>query len=194
MHVLRTSNVPLSWMLVQGILFAGITMLVTARRGIQKLRSTENLGLLLVDLPAWTRKCSVCLALVNERWEEDLILKLDSQFEALADGTIKVIAREITSGQAGTSTADVGSAIEQTTQQPAATQLMGEPANPTSSVQFLENSAPAGSAFTEGFDPLSWGELDAFQDFLSLDTEQMFGDIFPPGLDLQDDLLPIPSL
>jgi hypothetical protein len=194
MHVLRTSNVPLSWMLVQGILFAGITMLVTARRGVRKLCSSENMGLLLVDLPAWTRKCSVCLALVNERWEEDLISKLDAQFDALTDGTIKVIAEELTSCSAGTTAVNVGNADGSTGAQAGSIQSIGDPIMSTSLEDSLLNPMTSGSTMGADFDPLSWGEFDAFQEFLGLDTGQTFWDMFPQVLDPQEECLPDPPL
>lgn len=50
--VLRQSDVPLSWMLVQGVLFAGLTMLVTARLSVGHFDLQGSLTLIMVDLPA----------------------------------------------------------------------------------------------------------------------------------------------
>ena len=182
MHVLRTSHVPISWMLVQGIIFAGITMLITARRGIRKLCSSDNFGFLLVDLPAWTRKCSVCLALVNERWKEDLVCQLDTQFEALADETIKLIARELTSHQ--TDIARVGNTGEIASARPFITQ------DTSSSILSDNYCGPpvdlmvAGSAVTEELDSLNWGDFNAFHDFLGIEHNETFWDMFPTDIDL----------
>lgn len=181
MHVLRTSNVPISWMLVQGIVFAGITMLITARRGIHKLNSSDNTGFLLVDLPAWTRKCSVCLALVNERWEENLVSQLDAQFETLADETIKLIAKELTSHP--TDVARVGNIVQTTGAHSATTEQIGSSLLSNNSWEPLVDSMTTGNAVTEELDSLSWGDFNAFQDFLGIDTSQAFWDTFHIDLD-----------
>ncbi|KAJ4988028.1 C6 transcription factor [Stagonosporopsis vannaccii] len=100
LHVLQRSHVPLSWMLVQGVLFAGLTMLVTARTSYAQLDPSTDLTLLLVDLPAWTRQCSICLAIMNERWHEPLLSKLTSQFETLVNDTLKYLTTALTQPQA----------------------------------------------------------------------------------------------
>lgn len=90
--LLKNSDVPTSWMLAQGVLFAGLTMLVTSRTNFMKIPRQTSLPLLLVDFPAWTRRCAVCLAIMNERWSHTLLAKLTGQFEVLADSTHRMIS------------------------------------------------------------------------------------------------------
>jgi hypothetical protein len=94
--VLQKSGVPLSWMLVQGVLFAGLTMLVTARLSVGIMDVSHDLNLVLVDLPGWARKCSICLAIMNERWDDALLLKMTRQFEAMVDDTIRFVSSALT--------------------------------------------------------------------------------------------------
>ena len=79
-------------MLAQGVLFAGLTMLITSRTNFMKIPRQVSLPLLLVDFPAWTRRCAVCLAIMNERWSHTLLAKLTCQFEVLADSTHRIIS------------------------------------------------------------------------------------------------------
>lgn len=95
--LLKHSDVPTSWMLVQGVLFAGLTMLVTARTSFMKIPRQKSLPLLMVDYPAWTRRCAVCLAIMNERWDNTLLPKLAAQFETLADSTLRIISTTLMS-------------------------------------------------------------------------------------------------
>lgn len=90
--LLKNSDVPTSWMLAQGVLFAGLTMLITSRTNFMKIPRQVSLPLLLVDFPAWTRRCAVCLAIMNERWSHTLLAKLTCQFEVLADSTHRIIS------------------------------------------------------------------------------------------------------
>lgn len=96
-YLLKHSDVPTSWMLVQGVLFAGLTMLVTARTSFAKIPRQRSLQLLMVDYPAWTRRCAVCLAVMNERWDNTLLPKLAAQFEILADSTLRIISTTLMS-------------------------------------------------------------------------------------------------
>ncbi|KAH0097549.1 acetamidase, partial [Aureobasidium melanogenum] len=98
--VIRSSRISLSWMLIQGVLFAGLTMLVTARNNFEKLLPTTGLQFFLADFPAWARKCAICLAIMNERWNEDLLVTLESRFEALVNDTLKFISTNVTASLA----------------------------------------------------------------------------------------------
>ncbi|TDZ22772.1 Protein STB5 [Colletotrichum orbiculare MAFF 240422] len=62
------------------------------KQGFHQLGAHTGWSFMLVDVPAWTRKCSVCLAIVSERWKEDLLLKLEAQFETLANDTLRVVS------------------------------------------------------------------------------------------------------
>jgi hypothetical protein len=84
-------------MLAQGVLFAGLTMIVTSRTSFTKFSRQVSLPLLLVDFPAWTRRCAVCLAIMYERWSHTLLAKLTVQFEALADSTHRMISTALLS-------------------------------------------------------------------------------------------------
>jgi hypothetical protein len=84
-------------MLAQGVLFAGLTMIVTSRTNFMKIPHQVSLQLLLVDYPAWTRRCAVCLAIMNERWSHNLLAKLTAQFEVLADSTHRMVSTALLS-------------------------------------------------------------------------------------------------
>ncbi|KAK7219719.1 hypothetical protein V2G26_007722 [Clonostachys chloroleuca] len=162
LDILRTSNVHLSWMLVQGVLFAGLTMVVTAQTSYSQISSNSGHSLLLVDFPAWTRKCSVCLAIMNERWNDDLLFKLDAQFELLADS----IQRTISTGLAFP-----------TTGRSESTHSLGESDR-------NDGSQPGGSLpFASSFFDLgmadSWDTMDPFGQILGISGSQSFWDIFP---------------
>ncbi|CAH0023729.1 unnamed protein product [Clonostachys rhizophaga] len=162
LEILRASNVPLSWMLVQGVLFAGLTMAVTARTSYSQISSTSGHSLLLVDFPAWTRKCSVCLAIMNERWNDDLLFKLDAQFEILADSIQRTISTGLAFPTAGRSEA---------------THSLGErdrndDSQPSGSLPFSSSFFDLGMA-----DP--WETVDPFGQILGISGPQSFWDIFP---------------
>jgi hypothetical protein len=84
-------------MLIQGVLSAGLTMLISARANFKML----DWSLLLVDLPAWSRKCSVCLAIMNERWQQDLLSELETHVEILADETLRFISNGLAAERVG---------------------------------------------------------------------------------------------
>lgn len=98
--LLKNSDVPTSWMLAQGVLFAGLTMIVTTRTNFMNMPRQVSLPLLLVDYPAWTRRCAVCLAIMNERWSHALLAKLTGQFETLADSTHRMVSTALLSAPA----------------------------------------------------------------------------------------------
>lgn len=189
--ILRASNVPLSWMLVQGILFAGLTMLVSVRTNYHRLASRTGLPFLLVELPAWSRKCSVCLAVVNERWgEKELLPELGNQFELLADDTLGAISTELTS-QIATNrgypraqpNSMVGNGLVANTA--AATGQHSSGFTPGLGEQELMTSLDTNnSRFGDfGMPTTSWENLDLFRDVLGIDDSQTFWDIFAPETD-----------
>lgn len=73
-------------------------MLISARANVKLL----DWSLLLVDLPAWSRKCSVCLAIMNERWQQDLLSELETHVEILADETLRFISNGLAAERART--------------------------------------------------------------------------------------------
>lgn len=164
--ILRSSHVPLSWMLVQGILFAGLTMLVTARTSFQALASHTGLTFLLIDIPAWSRKCSVSLAIAHERWPEELIAKLEAQFETLADSTLATISKCLTSAQDGHNfRLPSGGSHAQST-------LVSDDLHP---IQPPLDTVEMNSAMLQDD---GWGDMDIFRDFMGMDNSQAFWDIF----------------
>lgn len=108
--VVRHSRVGLSWMLVQGVLFAGLTMLITARTNFHKLLPLTGLQFFLADFPAWVRKCAICLAVMNERWNETLLSTLESRFEALTNDTLRFISANISTSFGGNNSTEQTSA------------------------------------------------------------------------------------
>lgn len=180
--VLRSSNVPLTWMLIQGVLFAGLTMLVTARTTVMKLIQHAGPAFLLVDFPNWTRKCSMCIAIMSERWKDDLLAKLDAQFEVLASDTLKMIATSFTEIDKSTSN----------TQTPVLTQN-SEPSaafgnSGSSNTADWLNSAD--NTYMDTTIPANWDFPQDFNDFLGFDNSQPFWTIFPTqsGFDVLDNL------
>jgi hypothetical protein len=184
--VLRKSNVPLTWMLVQGVLFAGLTMLVTARTSFQSLAEHSGLPFLLVELPTWTRKCSICLAIMNERLCEDLLSKLDTQFEALANDTLRLISSTLTARPNDGRPAQVNASSRDETSPLKQAQL---PSAPQDSDFLVENEPMDLSAGMTG----DLDYIDTFREYLGIDGVQTFWDIlssdfqdleapsFPPG-------------
>lgn len=185
-EVLRMSNVPLSWMLVQGVLFAGLTMLVTARTNYRRLASCAGMTFLLVDLPSWSRKCCVCLAVINERWSEELLPELSNQFEFLADDTLGFISTELTNDVTGSRD-----------YHPHANALAGgvnrrEEATSTDHDDTFVSSDASGIGVPLGMDATrcldismtgGWESLDLFGNFSGIDDSQTFWGIFAPELD-----------
>ncbi|KAL7907628.1 fungal-specific transcription factor domain-containing protein [Trichoderma velutinum] len=169
LKVLRVTNVPLSWMLVQGVLFAGLTMLVTARTGLLRLLSHVGAPFLLVDLHSWTRNCSICLAIMNERLHEDLLSKLDSQFELLANDTLRIISANVTSRTTNASS-----------RSPAFSTHPDVAENALASDQiFMAETSDFNLNLTEDLN-----YLDMFKEFMGQDPTQTFWDMFPYELSL----------
>ncbi|KAJ4535815.1 hypothetical protein HRR77_007759 [Exophiala dermatitidis] len=174
--VLRTSNVPLTWMLVQGILFAGLTMLVTARTTVSKLVTHVGASFLLVDFANWTRKCSMCMAIMNERWSEDLVSKLDAQFEVLANDTLKTVAASLTTRNTSTATPQMPELRDDSN-----LVAMGPLSNISQDTVWPDNQEST--------------YMDPFGGLLGFDNGQTFWNIFPSqsGFDFLDALGPEPG-
>ncbi|CAK7223177.1 hypothetical protein SBRCBS47491_005117 [Sporothrix bragantina] len=187
--VVRHSNVPLSWMLVQGVLFAGLSMLITARTSVTMLSADHRL--LLVDLPMWTRRCSICLAVMNERWrtgedEESLLSQLESQFEALAGDTLSMITAAVLGGGEARS----GSTTQQHQELSTVVPLVSEalPLHPSSN---LDGSTAVTTADHQDvllnnddnanlLPATEWDDMQDFREFLGIDGVYSFWDIFQP--------------
>ncbi|KAL1897621.1 hypothetical protein Sste5346_003927 [Sporothrix stenoceras] len=193
LEVVRHSHVPLSWMLVQGVLFAGLSMLITARTRFQTLsqHAPETVRLLLVELPMWTRRCSICLAVMNERWslnrsrnrsEEDLLSQLEKQFEALAGDTLSLITASVL----GSST---GATKSSSTKTAMTTMLPPAQASPTyvfapAETDLASSDAQLQQDILQNTDPTlmgtnDWDHLQDFREFLGIDGAYTFWDIFP---------------
>nr|UMZ45367.1 hypothetical protein [Paramyrothecium roridum] len=161
--ILRTSHVPLSWMLVQGVVFAGLTMLITGRKDFRKLAQCAGVAFMLVDFPAWARTCSVCLAIINERWREELISKLETHFEALANDTLRVISLGLTSQPPMNSSESIYAAPVDVNS--------GLPM-PTNDLTFDQIDEPLRNNTS------SWDQFDTFKDFLGFDETNALWDMF----------------
>jgi hypothetical protein len=164
-------------MLVQGVLFAGLTMVITARTSYSKLASSTALTLLLVELPAWIRKCSVCLAILSERWGDDLLPKLDAQFELLADNTLRTIS-------AGLTTSASDNSITNRTETPDTSFQQSQEVNWSSNgvgrapFDFVPTNP---SAILDSGMAYEWDDVDLFNELLEINGSQTFWDIFPQG-------------
>lgn len=89
--ILKSSNVPLSWMLLQGTLLSATTLLVTAKmNGLLLLRQNATSIPMIMD---WNRKCSVIFAIISERWSDPSIHRLETQINLLATDTIKQLLK-----------------------------------------------------------------------------------------------------
>ncbi|KAK5190174.1 hypothetical protein LTR92_009885 [Exophiala xenobiotica] len=97
-RLLKGQRIPVSWMFAQGILLTGLSMLVTAKINARHFIQECNPELLLVDVQTWTRICSVCLAILRERLQEDLLSRLQAQFEALSSDTVRHFLKALTTG------------------------------------------------------------------------------------------------
>jgi hypothetical protein len=156
--VLQKNGVALSWMLVQGVLFAGLTMLVTARLSAGIMDVSHDLTLILVDLPAWSRKCSICLAIMNECWDDALLLKMIRQFETMVDDTVRFLSSALTRSQ-----------------------LIPKPWQPTDITSYYGSGVDAehaGQDHTSGLEN-EGSYLDLLEDIMGFDPHQSFWDPFP---------------
>lgn len=78
---------PQSWMLLQGTLLSGVTILVTARLNAASLLQRDDFS--LFEIMEWTRKCSLVLTIMSERWCEKSISDLEAKFSLLSNDTLK---------------------------------------------------------------------------------------------------------
>ncbi|KAH8195637.1 hypothetical protein TruAng_010194 [Truncatella angustata] len=169
-QLLRNSNVPLSLMLAQGVIFAGLTMLITAKTDFPRLVEHAGTSLLSDALPAWTRKCSVCLAIMCERWGKDLPAGLEAKFELLANDCFKTIFSGLISQatgsppQQGNSSAN---AAHVTQHQRGCAEVFAKGQDGRISVQ-PDAAAPSAE---------DWSGL--FEEFLGIDQAETFWDFSP---------------
>lgn len=169
-QVLRSSNVPQSWMLIQGVLSAGLTMLISARANFKLLDWT----LLLVDLPAWSRKCSVCLAIMNERWQQDLLSELETHVEILTDETLRFISSGLAAERVRSGSREITQAEVSASQDIGmGSGSLGHPLEPVS-----DGQASQVEPGLTGTDPtVQWEPLGAFSEFLGADFMDTYWDM-----------------
>ncbi len=74
-------------MLLQGTLLSGITILVTARMNAGNLLQRDDFS--LFEVMEWSRKCSLVLTIMSERWSEKSISSLEAKFSLLSTDTLK---------------------------------------------------------------------------------------------------------
>jgi hypothetical protein len=74
-------------MLLQGTLLSGITILVTARMNAASLLRRDDFS--LFEVMEWSRKCSLVLTIMSERWSEKSISNLEAKFSLLSTDTLK---------------------------------------------------------------------------------------------------------
>lgn len=148
-------------------------MLVTARTSFPLLERHSGFSFLFVDLPGWTRKCSICLAIMNERWSEDLLPKLDTQFESLANDTLKMISSALTTQQTERAV-PVDDATS--SNQPSSVELSHQFTQPLVDDAVHLNAGTAGDL----------DFLETFREYLGIDGLQTFWDVFPPSLNAMD--------
>jgi hypothetical protein len=162
-------------MLVQGVLFAGLTMLVTARTGLRQLMSHAGVSLLLIDLHSWTKNCSICLAIMNERLQEELLSKLDSHFEILANDTLRMISSSMTS---------------QTINDYSDSSLLSRNIGLTENILGPQQSFTANTSYSSSFGE-EWDYFDIFKEFMGQDPAQTFWDMSLQEMDIQTPTEPV---
>ena len=202
LSTIRTGNVPLTWMLVQGLLFSGLTLLVVVRAHAVKILNEAGISFLLVDLPKWTRKCSTCLTIMRERWNDGLLENLESQFEAFAENTMEKVATLVVSSRDRSLGEDLWSAPGQPSCQTRSSQSIdagyvsqpgAETLDPAGAVQMDPDNQ------TALMDP-QWDAGTFFSDMVALDSSQELWDEFMghSGFDilsvLGDDGIHFPSI
>jgi hypothetical protein len=74
-------------MLLQGTLLSGITILVTSRMNAASLLRRDDFS--LFEVMEWSRKCSLVLTIMSERWSEKSISNLEAKFSLLSTDTLK---------------------------------------------------------------------------------------------------------
>jgi hypothetical protein len=74
-------------MLLQGTLLSGITILVTVRMNASSLLRRDDFS--LFEVVEWSRKCSLVLTIMSERWSEKSISNLEAKFSLLSTDTLK---------------------------------------------------------------------------------------------------------
>jgi hypothetical protein len=74
-------------MLLQGTLLSGITILVTARMNAARILHRDDFS--LFEVMEWSRKCSLVLTIMSERWSEKSISNLEAKFSLLSTDTLK---------------------------------------------------------------------------------------------------------
>lgn len=74
-------------MLLQGTLLSGITILVTARMNAASLLHRDDFS--IFEVMEWSRKCSLVLTIMSERWSEKSISNLEAKFSLLSTDTLK---------------------------------------------------------------------------------------------------------
>lgn len=88
-RLIKSASVATSWMAVQAILLSGITLMVTARVNAAALIQRSDFS--VFELMEWSRKCSLVLTIVSERWSDRSISALEGKFSLLANDTLKRI-------------------------------------------------------------------------------------------------------
>lgn len=157
-------------MLVQGVLFAGLTMLITVRIGLRQLLSHVEASFLLVDLQSWVRNCSICFTIMNERLQEELLSKLDSQYELLANDTLRLVSSTMTSHAANIH------------------------AESSAFATIAENGPELDQELNidTSYASMSFGEeddyFDIFKEFMGQDLTQTFWNIFPSEMNMVPDI------
>jgi hypothetical protein len=171
LSVLRESHVPLTWMLIQGVIFAGLTMLVTVRTNTARLLQHVGASFLFVEVPNWTRKCSMCMAIMNERWSEDLLSRLDAQFEVLASDTIRQCAASLAPNPRSNPSTDFGqSAVRLEQASAAASPALLDPFAAGENMGLVEPSIPSAGPMNS---------LDPFGELLGFENWENFWTAFP---------------
>jgi hypothetical protein len=86
-YLVKSTNMSQSWMLLQGMLLSGITMLVTARANAPLLVTRQDFS--VFEIMEWNRKCSLVLTIMSERWSDKSISLLETKYSLLANDTLK---------------------------------------------------------------------------------------------------------
>ena len=156
-------------MLLQGIILAGVTVLITIQRDPQVLVQQQTS---VHDVMEWTRRCSLVLAIMSERWQEKSIASLEVHFSALAKYTFKRVIPSLTGSNPTATLNEVTNSNFPQDIQPevAATEALPQTNNDNNNNTFLTNSQNISQTpWTEGNQNQNQNDTNpipiTFQDF-----------------------------
>ena len=121
-----------------------------------------------------SRKCSVCLAIMNERWQQDLLSELETHVEILTDETLRFISSGLAAERVRSGSREITQAEVSASQDIGmGSGSLGHPLEPVS-----DGQASQVEPGLTGTDPtVQWEPLGAFSEFLGADFMDTYWDM-----------------